>query len=93
MDSNIFFALPFETQMKIVYSMDSKELTELHEQVDKYIVENGINDTLRYLLDKTFSISYLRGIEEENPGYSLIARRKDENIREIFGLGNRTIER
>ena len=40
------------------------------------------------MADKTFEISYLRGLEEENPSYSLIARRKDEKIRKLCDLRN-----
>lgn len=69
---NSFFELPFKDQKEILYRLNSKELTELHEQVDVYIAANGNNDILQWLLDKTFSLSYLRGLEEENPSLSLV---------------------
>ena len=72
MDSSDFFSLPFKDQRALLYKLNSKELTELHEEVDNYIIAHGNNDNLQYLLDKTFSLGYLRGIEEENPGYSLV---------------------
>lgn len=72
MDSSDFFSLPFKDQRALLYKLNSKELTELREEVDNYIIAHGNNDNLQYLLDKTFSLGYLRGIEEENPGYSLV---------------------
>lgn len=67
-----FFELPFKDQKEIIYRLNSKELAELHEQTDRYIIANGNSDTLQWLLDKTFSLSYLRGLEEENPSLSLV---------------------
>ena len=69
---NSFFELPFKDQKEILYRLNSKELAELHEQTDNYITANGNNDVLQWLLDKTFSLSYLRGLEEENPSLSLV---------------------
>nr|DAK36351.1 MAG TPA: ECSIT protein-like protein [Caudoviricetes sp.] len=69
---NNFFELSFKDQKEILYRLNSKELAELHEQTDKYIVANGNSDVLQWLLDKTFSLSYLRGLEEENPSLSLV---------------------
>lgn len=69
---NSFFELPFKDQKEILYRLNSNELTELHEQVDDYIKTNGNNDVLQWLLDKTFSLSYLRGLEEENSSLSLV---------------------
>ena len=69
---NSFFELPFKDQKKVLYRLNSKELAELHEQTDNYITANGNNDGLQWLLDKTFSLSYLRGLEEENPSLSLV---------------------
>ena len=65
-------ALPFKEQKELIFSMTSEELTKLHEEVSNYIEANGNNDTLQWLLDKTFEIGYLRGQEEENPGLSLV---------------------
>ena len=67
-----FFTLSFKEQGKIVYSSTSSELIKLHELVQNYIDENGNNDKLQWLLDKTFEVSCLRHIEEENPGYSCV---------------------
>ena len=69
---NSFFELPFKDQKKVLYRLNSKELIGLHEQIDAYIKANGNNDVLQYLLDKTFSLSYLRGLEEEKPSLSLV---------------------
>ena len=69
---NSFFELPLKDQKEIIYRLNSKQLTELHEQVDNYITTNGNNDILQWLLDKTFSLSYLCGLEEENPSLSLV---------------------
>lgn len=72
MTTENFFTLPFSEQKKLVYTLNSAELTKLHEEVSDYIEANGNNDRLQWLLDKTFSVSYLRGIEENNPGLSLV---------------------
>ena len=69
---NSFFELPLKDQKEIIYSLNSKQLAELHEQIDNYIAASGNNDGLQWLLDKTFSLSYLRGLEEENPSLSLV---------------------
>lgn len=65
-------ALSFRGKKEALSSMNSEELTELHDEVSDYITKNGNNDTLQWLLDKTFEVSYLRGIEEKNPGYSCV---------------------
>ena len=54
---NSFFELPFKDQKEVLYRLNSKELAELHEQVDDYITANGNSDVLQWLLDKTFSLS------------------------------------
>lgn len=65
-------ALSFREQKELILSMNSEELTNLHEEVSDYIAENGNSDVLQWLLDKTFEVSYLRGIEEKNKGYNCV---------------------
>ena len=69
---NDFFKSPRSVMVRVMKKLNSQDLTKLHDLTQKYIDENGNNDTLQWLLDKTFEVSYLRGIEEKNPGYSCV---------------------
>lgn len=65
-------ALSFRGKKEALSFMNSEELTKLHDEVSDYITANGNNDILQWLLDKTFEVGYLRGIEEDNPGCSCV---------------------
>ena len=67
-----FFTAPRSVMVRVVKKLNSQDLTELHDLTQDYITENGNNDNLQWLLDKTFEIGYLRGIEEDNPGHSCV---------------------
>lgn len=69
---NDFFTAPRSVMVRVMKKLNSQDLTELHDLTQEYIDKNGNNDTLQWLLDKTFEVSYLRGIEENNPGYSCV---------------------
>lgn len=69
---NDFFKSSRSDMIRVISKLNSQDLTELHDLTQKYIDENGNNDNLQWLLDKTFEIGYLRGIEEDNLGYSCV---------------------
>lgn len=69
---NDFFKSSRSDMIRVISKLNSQDLTELHDLTQEYIAKNGNNDNLQWLLDKTFEIGYLRGIEEDNPGYSCI---------------------
>ena len=69
---NDFFTAPRSVMVRVMKKLNSQDLTELHDLTQEYIDKNGNNDTLQWLLDKTFEVSYFRGIEENNPGYSCV---------------------